>query len=161
MPQLDTTWFASQLFWLVICFFSLLFVMSKIITPLIADILSKRQHKIDEYIDRATETKEQAEKSLAKYNDALNLATQKANATLEKTKKELEATIVNKQDELSKQLNKKVMDGEAKIAAGKEEALAKVREISEELAGVVIKKIGISGISNDNVKDAIKNLAKN
>lgn len=161
MPQLDPTWFASQLFWLVISFFSMLFIMSKFIAPRIADILAKRQHKIDEYLDRAAETKQQAEESLAKYNLALNQATQEANEALEQTKKALETEVIKKQEALAKKLHKRVMDGEAKIAAGKDDALAKVRVVSEELAKVVIKKIGIDGISNDNVKAAIKTLAKN
>lgn len=161
MPQLDPTWFASQLFWLVISFFSMLFIMSKFIAPRIADILAKRQHKIDEYLDRAAETKQQAEESLAKYNAALSQATREANEALEQTKKALEAEVSKKQEALAKKLHQRVMDGEAKIAAGKEDALAKVRGVSEELAAVVIKKIGVDGISNDNVKAAIKTLAKN
>ena len=47
MPQLDTSTFTSQLFWLVVCFFSMMFIMSKFIIPKIADIMEQRQRKID------------------------------------------------------------------------------------------------------------------
>ena len=40
MPQLDTSTFTSQLFWLVVCFFSMMFIMSKFIIPKIADIMN-------------------------------------------------------------------------------------------------------------------------
>lgn len=86
MPQLDPTWYASQLFWLFVSFFTLLFVMANFIAPKIADILARRQNKIDEYIDKAAETKRRAEESLAKYNEALSNATREANASLERTK---------------------------------------------------------------------------
>ena len=75
MPQLDPTWYVSQLFWLCICFFTLLFFMANFIVPRIADILERRQNKIDEYLDKAVETKRRAEESLSKYNEALSAAT--------------------------------------------------------------------------------------
>lgn len=161
MPQLDPTWYASQLFWLFVSFFTLLFVMANFIAPKIADILARRQNKIDEYIDKAAETKRRAEESLAKYNEALSNATREANASLERIKRELEAEIVSKQDELAKRLRKKVSDGEAKINHSKGEALEKVRDISEELAGEIIKKIGISGVANENIREAVRQSAKN
>ena len=53
MPQLDTSTFTSQLFWLVVCFFSMMFIMSKFIIPKIADIMEQRQRKIDGYLNKA------------------------------------------------------------------------------------------------------------
>lgn len=81
--------------------------------------MARRQNKIDEYIDKAAETKRRAEESLAKYNEALSNATREANASLERIKRELEAEIVSKQDELAKRLRKKVSDGEAKSITAK------------------------------------------
>ena len=135
--------------------------MANFIAPKIADILARRQNKIDEYIDKAAETKRRAEESLAKYNAALSNATREANASLERTKRELEAEIVSKEDELAKRLRKKVSDGEAKINRSKDEALEKVRDISEELAGEIIKKIGISGVANENIREAVRQSVKN
>ncbi len=160
MPQLDTTWYASQLFWLAVCFFTLYYIMSRFIAPRIADILAKRQNKIDEYIDRATETKQRAEEALQKYHLALNEATQAANLALEQTKKELDAEINAKQAALTIKLRKKVDDGEAKIKHSKEEAMIKVCDISELLAKDIVKKIGLSGVANENLKATIRKNAK-
>ena len=57
MPQLDTSTFTSQLFWLVVCFFSMMFIMSKFIIPKIADIMEQRQRKIDGYLNKAADLK--------------------------------------------------------------------------------------------------------
>lgn len=119
MPQLDSTWYASQLFWLCISFFTLLFIMANFIVPRIADILARRQNKIDEYIDKAAETKRRAEESLAKYNEALSNATREANASLERIKRELEAEIVSKQDELAKGCVKKSVTAKPKSITAK------------------------------------------
>lgn len=160
MPQLNPEWYASQLFWLVVCFFTLYYIMSRFIAPSIADILAKRQNKIDEYLDKATETKRRAEEALQKYHAALNEATKEANEALERTKKELDAQIVAKQNAMTLKLRKKVEEGEDKIRQSKEVAMDKVCDISEDLAKDIVKKIGLSGVANENFKTAIRKLAK-
>ena len=156
MPQLDTSTFASQLFWLCICFFTMLFIMSKIIIPKIADILEQRQRKIDSYLNKAYQIKLQAEEALKKYQDALTDATQKANASLAETQNELNQLVEKKQQDLDLRLHKKIMEGEAEIEQSREDALNKVKSISEELALEIIKKIGIDGINKTDIKIAIK-----
>lgn len=158
MPQLDTSTFTSQLFWLCICFFSMLFIMSKFIVPKIADILEQRQRKIDSYLNKAHTIKVEAEESLKKYQDALSDATSKANEALAKTQNELNSYMQAKQEELSAVLQKKISAGEAEINKDKEEALTKIRDISEELAEAVLAKIGLNTIGSQKIKDAIKTI---
>lgn len=45
-----------------------------------------------------------------------------------------------KQDELAAKLQKKIAAGEAEIAKSKEEAMARVKDMSEELAQAVVAK---------------------
>ena len=156
MPQLDTSTFTSQLFWLVVCFFSMMFIMSKFIIPKIADIMEQRQRKIDGYLNKAADLKEQAE--LRKYQNALAAATEKADKSLADTKDEMNRLISDKQSELEARLQKKIKEGEKEINAGKEEALKQIKAVSEDLALDVIKKIGISGIKASDIKAAIKDL---
>ena len=158
MPQLDTSTFTSQLFWLVVCFFSMMFIMSKFIIPKIADIMEQRQRKIDGYLNKAADLKEQAEAALRKYQNALAAATEKADKSLADTKDEMNRLISDKQSELEARLQKKIKEGEKEINAGKEEALKQIKDVSEDLALDVIKKIGISGIKASDIKAAIKDL---
>ena len=158
MPQLDTSTFTSQLFWLVVCFFSMMFIMSKFIIPKIADIMEQRQRKIDGYLNKAADLKEQAEAALRKYQNALAAATEKADKSLADTKDEMNRLISDKQSELEARLQKKIKAGEKEINAGKEEALKQIKAVSEDLALDVIKKIGISGIKASDIKAAIKDL---
>lgn len=159
MPQLDPTWYVSQLFWLCICFFTMLFIMGKIFAPRIADILAQRQHKIDNYLVKAHQLKEQAEESLQKYHEALAQATADANEALEKTHKELDDYMSKKQSDLAEKLNAKIKEGEEQIIASKEQALKEVRGIAEELALDVVKKMGIKQISVQDLKNSLKKVA--
>ena len=79
-----------------------------------------------------------------------------ANEALEVTKKELEAEITSKQNQLAQRLRKKVSEGEAKINQSKAETLDKVRDISAELAAEIVKKIGVSGVANENIRKVIR-----
>lgn len=159
MPQLDPTWYVSQLFWLCVCFFTMLFIMGKIIAPRIADILAQRQRKIDDYLVKAHRIKEQAEESLQKYHEALAKATAEADDAFAQTHRELADYISKKQDDLAKKLNAKISEGEAQINAQKEQALKEVYKIAEVLAVDVVEKMGLKQISSQNLKDSLKKIA--
>lgn len=159
MPQLDPAWYPSQLFWLCVCFFTMLFIMGKIFAPRIADILAQRQHKIDDYLVKANQIQEQAEESLKKYHEALAKATEDANAAIELAHKELGEYIAKKQDDLTRKLNEKIKDGETQINQEKEKTLQEVRGISEELALDIVRKIGLSEIRAKDIKEAISKVA--
>ena len=62
MPQLDFSVFPSQLFWLCITFFAMLFIMSRFIIPKTAEMINLRKEKIDGYLEKAAELKEKVEK---------------------------------------------------------------------------------------------------
>lgn len=158
MPQLDTSTFTSQLFWLCICFFSMLFIMSKFIIPRIADIMEQRQRKIDGYLNKAHTVKIHAEEALKRYQDALAEATANANKALAETQDELNLYMQKKQDDLAQKLNKKIKEGEAEIHKSKEEALAKVKDMSEDLALDIVKKIGLTNITPKDIKEAAKTI---
>ena len=55
MPQLDFSIFPSQFFWLCVCFFSMLFIMSKIIIPRIAEMIELRREKIDGNLEKISD----------------------------------------------------------------------------------------------------------
>lgn len=160
MPQLDPTWYVSQMFWLVVCFFMMLLIMSKIILPRIAYIMDKRQRKIDNYLEKARENKALAEQSLENYQKAIAEATAQAQASLEAMQKELDEMVSKRQEELSRKLGKQIQDGEAKISQSREEALAQVNEMSESLSWEIVKKIGINDISRKEVKNAVTAVAE-
>ena len=78
MPQLDPTWFASQLFWLVICFTVLYLLLSKLILPSLLGVITSRKNAIDEDLLAAQKFKENAE--IARQNYEQTLANSRINA---------------------------------------------------------------------------------
>ena len=160
MPQLDFSVFPSQLFWLSVSFFLMLFIMSKFIIPKTAEMINLRREKIDGDLETAAEIKRKVEKTLEKYNRALSDAQAKANISLQKTKDELNETINRRQAEMAARLHAEIEAGEKKIAASKAKAMQKVEEASAELAVDVLNKLGFGGIKVKDAAAALKTLKR-
>ncbi len=158
MPQLDFSVFPSQFFWLTICFFTLLFIMSKFIIPKLGEMINLRKEKIDSELATAERLKKQVEEGIERYETALREASQKANLALQKTKDELNDTVNRKQSDLAARLNAEIAQGEQRIEAAKSKALQKIEEASVDLAVDVLAKFGISKVSADKVRKTIAGL---
>lgn len=160
MPHLDTSTYTSQIFWLMICFFSMMFIMSKFIIPKMAEIRQQRHDKIDNYLHKAEELQKKTENAIRKYETALAEATQKANQSLQNTKDELNDIINKKQAELDKKLQAKIKAGEAEINAEKNVALKEIQSVSATLAMEILHKLEITDIKPSEIKNIIKHEAE-
>ena len=144
MPQLDFSVFPSQLFWLCISFFTMLFLMSKLIIPKIAEMINLRKEKIDDYLDSAADFKARSEQALENYHRALKEATDEANLSLQKTKQEMRNLIERKQTELNEEFSRQIKEGEQLIRDNKAKAMKQVDTMTEELAAEIIRKLGFN-----------------
>ncbi len=155
MPQLDFSVFSSQLFWLAISFFVMLFIMAKFIVPKTAEMINLRKEKIDADIEAAAKLKQKVEKTLEKYNQALKKASEEANVSLLKTKNELSQTIERKQADLAAVLKRQIDDGEKKILASRKKTMAEVDEMVLLLAPELLNKIGFEKVSAKALKEVL------
>ena len=144
MPQLDTSTYISQIFWLLVSFFSLWFVVSWFIVPKIEDILKQRRQKIDDFVRKAEKINKQALSSLDKYQKALNKAKQNAELAVIENKQELDKTIAQKKAEIEDVLSRKIADSEYVMAKQKQETLDAIEHIAQNLAESLISKLNIS-----------------
>ncbi len=154
MPQLDLSTFASQAFWMVLCFSLLWIMVSVFITPKITDVLEQRKRKIDDYIRKAEKLNQQAKTSLEKYEQALNEAKIKASADIAANQKESAAFLAAEEKMLNERLNKQIADSEFKLATEKKETLQQIESLSQNLAFEIVQKLGFTQISKEDIADA-------
>lgn len=154
MPQLDLSTFASQAFWMVLSFCLLWILLSIFVTPKIADVLEQRKRKIDDYIRKAEKLNQQAKALLAKYEQALNEAKQKAAASIAENQKESASFLVAEEKLLNERLNKQIADSEFKLATEKKETLLQIESLSQNLAFEIVQKLGFTNISKKDIIDA-------
>lgn len=82
MPQLDTSSFLSQIFWLIISFSFLYLMVSKIFYPKTKNILNLRHSKISSDLKKAEELNNEAESIKTQCESLLNKAKKDARSIL-------------------------------------------------------------------------------
>ena len=143
MPQLETSTYLSQFFWLITSFLTLWFFMAWFIIPKIEEVMEQRRRKIDDYVQKAEKINKQALQSLAKYEKALQKAKNEADNSLEQSKIALEKSVADKHAELESLLNKKIADTEYMLAKERQETIAAINDVSNKLALNILNKLNI------------------
>lgn len=160
MPQFDPTFFAPQLFWLVLTFVTLYFVMSTVALPKIGAVLDERQRKIDDNLDKAAQLKAEAEAAVAAYEKALAESRAHAQSVIKEASDRLSAEAETRNRELAARLADQVKAGEARIAEAKDKALANVRDVALDVAGATIARLVGSPADNTRLEAAIASALK-
>ena len=96
MPQLNTEYWASQIFWLIIIFSALYLTIWKVFLPRITYSIENRKSKIVNDLNEAQKLKENAEKKLKEYNLILENSKKDAKKIIEESKKKLDKDIKEK-----------------------------------------------------------------
>jgi F-type H+-transporting ATPase subunit b len=142
MPQLDYHTFVPQLVWLAISFVVLYLLMSRLALPKVKAAIEGRRHHLDSDLGRAAAAlKVEAEAALAAYQKTLADARAAAQETLRQTGEKLAAEAAERQRQLAATLAEKIAAAEARIAAGKEQALSEIRGIAAEVGTAVVEKL--------------------
>ncbi len=144
MPQLDPTWFASQLFWLLISF-SLLYVMlARWALPRIQRVLEHRAETLASDADRAKRMTDEADRARQAYESALADARTRAQYVFN------EAVLAQKSRMESAA---KAMDVKAhkKIETQKQNLLDALVPASTEIANMIVEKL-THQVSGDSTK---------
>jgi F-type H+-transporting ATPase subunit b len=155
LPQLDTTTFASQLFWFLISFVILYFVISRIAAPKIGGVIADRAGRIKGDIDAAAKAKRDSEAAIAGYDKALADARAKALRTSDELRNTVNAEINAKNDAAAKQLAADTAKAEARIAEMHKNAMARVGEVARETAADVIQKLSGEAANAADVEAAV------
>lgn len=155
LPQLDTTTFASQLFWFLISFVILYFVISRIAAPKIGGVIADRAGRIKGDIDAAAKAKRDSEAAIAGYDKALADARAKALKTSDELRNTVNAEINAKNDAAAKQLAADTAKAEARIAEARRNAMARVGEVARETAADVIQKLSGEAANAADVEAAV------
>ncbi len=159
LPQLDPTWWPSQLFWLAVTFGFLYWLMSAKFLPALGAAIEERRDRIADDLDQASEFKRQAEEAEAAYNKSLSDAKARAQSIAADTRAEVDKEIVAMQAETGKALDAQIAAAEARIADMKAQAAAKVREAASDAAGAIVETLIDEAPTSDAVSRAIAKVA--
>lgn len=160
LPQLDPTWWPSQLFWLAITFGVLYWVMAGKFLPSLGGAIEERRDRIADDLDQAAEFKRQAEEAEDAYNKALADARAKAQGIAADTRAEMDKEIAGLQAETEEALEKQLAAADARISKMKSDAAAKVREAAADTTRAVVEALIDEAPTDEAVSKAIDSLAR-
>jgi len=152
MPQLDPTWFISQLFWLVVTFVVLYQLLRRWALPRIENVLAMRKDTISSDIDRAQHVTAEADRARQDYERALADARARSQqlfadaAAAHKVKAEAAGKAMD--DTIASMLK----EAAKKIDAQKKNLLDALAPASNEIASMIVEKLTRQAAGGSKVK---------
>lgn len=159
-PPFDPTYFASQIFWLVLSFAALYFLMSRWILPRIGGVIEERRDRIADDLDMAQQVKSEAEETRAAYEKALADARARAHSLAAEAKAEVDAEIAEETAEVDAEIAAKSEEAEKALAAARETALSEVRNIAATSAAEAANHLAALSLSEADAEKAIAAMDK-
>jgi F-type H+-transporting ATPase subunit b len=160
LPQLDPTWFASQIFWLLITFTTLYVVFSRNVLPALSGVIETRRENIQHDLDQAETLRDQAESVHKAYEAILNNAHQKTSDLAKNVELEIKDKANASANTFRDRATKEIQAMEQSIEKAKRDAMDEMTTIAAEIASQAAKKI--VGISTDvsQAKTVVQNINK-
>jgi|GEM_PF-178488 len=159
-PQLDTSTYASQIFWLFISFILLYSLMSRIALPRITEVLELRQTQREGNLNRAEQLQEDAEKVKETVDAALAKAQAEAQDTLSANEQQRAKKNAAENARFLEHARNRIASAEQNIAKAKEEALQSLADISAEIAAEITQKIAATPVTKAEAKKVVTDIMK-
>ena len=158
LPQMDPTWFASQIFWLVVLFAGLYFIFSQKVLPNLSSTLENRREHIQGDLDTAETLKKEAESVHNDYETILEEARTKATTLYQEIDESIKTKSEKEYADFQDRLIKETQMVETKINTAKTEAMAGMNDIAADVAKEAAEKlVGIKPTMKD-AKAAVQSI---
>ena len=160
MPQLDSKYWFSQSFWLVLIFLTLYLSLSKFFIPKIKDNLDAREKKIKENLDEAKTLSELAEKKNLDYESQILDAKKEVVKIIAESKKQLDKSINQKKQQFEVEIENEIKKAEQEILNQKKNSSSSIQDIAEEISAKIIENITGEKLDESSVKTSVAEISK-
>lgn len=158
MPQLDSSTFASQIFWLIVAFATLYYLLKTKALPRVGEILETRQDRIAADLDRAARLRADAEEALRRHESVVAEAQSNAQARIREAQERMSADVASQQAAHDADLARKLQDAERRIGTAKREALGEVAGVAAEVVQAAVARLGGIEVSPSDARAAVDRL---
>ena len=160
MPQLNTEFWISQIFWLTLTFGILYIVLSKFILPKISTNLEMRKSQIQENIEAADKQRKNCEAKLKEYEDIISKSKLEAKNIFKGVRDNLLKEINVKKETLDKQINTEIKKAEEEIGVLKRSAPEKINKIAIETTSELLIKLIGTEVNNSSISAIVNDLIR-
>jgi F-type H+-transporting ATPase subunit b len=160
MPQLDTEFWISQIFWLALTFGILYIVLSKLILPKISDNLESRKSQILGNIEAAEKQREGSEAKLKEYEEIISKSKLEAKTIFNQAREKALKDINSKKEVINKQIDDEIIMAEQEIKALRDSAPEKINKIAIETSSELIQKLIGAEVNNSSISAIVDDLSR-
>jgi F-type H+-transporting ATPase subunit b len=141
MPQFESHFFSSLIFWEIVSFGILLWVLYKYAFPPILETLETRERKIRESLEQAERLRVEAERRMQEYEAKLIVASRDAEAVLIQAKERAQRLLDENEQRLVAEAERVKADAAREIDQERRKAIQDIRNQATELALLVAEKV--------------------
>ncbi|MDH5667113.1 MAG: F0F1 ATP synthase subunit B [Nitrospira sp.] len=149
MPQFESEFFSSLIFWEIISFAILFFVLYKYAFPGILSILEEREKKIKDSLDQAERHRSEAERRLQEYEAKLAAASKEAETILAAAKERAQRLMEESEQRMTAEAERIKGDATREIDQERRRAIQDIRTQTTELALLVAEKVVQRSLTED------------
>ena len=160
MPQLDSTYWASQAFWLILVFTILYISITKFYLPKIKNNLDDRENKIKEDLDSANKYKDLSELKLKEYEKILEDSKKEVLKIQLESKNKLDKDIQTKKELMEKEIENEINKAQKEISELKKNSILDIQNISRAIASNIIENISGDKLNESSIKAAVEDVSK-
>jgi F-type H+-transporting ATPase subunit b len=159
MPQLDTEFWVSQIFWLTTTFSILFVLLSKLILPKISANLETRKSLILENISTAEKKREESELKIKEYNEILERGKNEAKSIINQAKERLKKDISLKKEALEKDLSSEIQKAEVEIREFRDKAPERINKIAIQTSADLLQQLMGTDVNSSSISTIVNDLA--
>ncbi|MBQ7413091.1 MAG: hypothetical protein IJV07_02305 [Alphaproteobacteria bacterium] len=137
MPQFDTSVYLAQIFWLFISFGFLYLMMSRLICPMIEEVLSERERCIQQTLNQAEVLTAAADDLNNRYQAYIQIAEKEKNEKIQAAYTRLQKKSITQENRQEALLRRRIRTMDQKIKA----TSTLLRQESDKLSGVLAAQL--------------------
>jgi F-type H+-transporting ATPase subunit b len=160
MPQLDPTYWASQVFWLIVVFTILYISIAKFYLPKIKNNLDNRENKIKEDLDSAKKSKDLSEIKFKEYEKILADSKKEVIKIHIESKNKLDKDIQTKKGAMEKEIENEIIKAQNEIDELKKNSISDIQNISKNIASTIIENISGDKLNESSITAAVEDISK-
>lgn len=141
LPQFESTWFASEIFWIAVSFAVLYVIFAKKTLPEISGVIENRKNHIQSDLETAEKLTAEADSVYDAYQVSLEKAQGKAAQAVLDVESDMKSKSAEAFDEFRTRSETEVKASESRITAAKSAAMDDMNDIAAEAASIAVEKI--------------------
>lgn len=159
MPQLDSTWFASQIFWLAVAFVLLYALLRTMALPRLLAVLDQREQAKGDNLSRAEALKQEAVLLREQYEKSMAAAREKSHHLFQDADRAIENLSREAHVRLEKTLTERMLKAEKQLVLKREELSRHLEDAANAMVAGITRKLTGTQPNEADIRSALQSTA--